>query len=103
VEEIVANILRPKQVYGPGNPIPVGPTKFYEDFVLHDEADPFVPGTNVRRARSVPLGERARGFFDDEILALVEALRQLRDATPLKMLPPPKRADGKRRTKRKAA
>jgi hypothetical protein len=58
----------------------VGVTKFNEDFVLHDENDPYVPGTKVRRLRRVPLGERAFGFFEDETYALVEGLRTHRDA-----------------------
>jgi hypothetical protein len=68
----------------------VGITKFGEDFVDKGD-DPFVPGTDdrVRRVRSVPLGERAVGFFSDEIDQLIEQLRAWRDAVPRKR---PKRA-----------
>ena len=61
-----------------------GRTKFDEDYVLKNEDDRFVPNTNnqVKRVRPVPLGDRARGFFSDEIDGLIEALRTLRDATP---------------------
>lgn len=61
-----------------------GRTKFDEDYVLKNEDNPFVPNTDnrVKRVRPVPLGERARGFFSDEIDALIAALRALRDATP---------------------
>jgi hypothetical protein len=72
------SILRPKDVYGRGNPLPVGHSKFYCDYVLHDESDPYVPGTTIPRVRSVPLGERAVGFFSDEIAALLDALGKLR-------------------------
>jgi hypothetical protein len=98
------SILRPKAVHRPGNLISVGATKFYADYVLHDESDPFVPGTAIPRLRSVPLGARAIGFFDDEVAALQEALRQLRDATPLKISRTAKRkrdADCKRNEQEK--
>jgi hypothetical protein len=103
-----AAILRPRAVFGPGNPLPVQQTKFYEDYVMHDEADPYVPGTNIQRLRPVRLGARAVGFFSDEVFALNEALRQLRDTTPGWKPPPPKPRTAaahhtKRRAKRKAA
>jgi hypothetical protein len=68
----------------PWERIGVGRTKFDEDYCLKDENDPFVPKTNdqVKRVRPVPLGDRARGFFNDEIDTLIEGLREVRDATP---------------------
>jgi hypothetical protein len=68
----------------PWQRIGVGRTKFDEDFVLNNEDDLFVPKTNnqVMRVRPVPLGERARGFFSDELDTLIEGLRQVRDAAP---------------------
>jgi hypothetical protein len=56
-------------------------TQFQEDYVLHDDADPYVPHSDetVLRVKPVPLGVRAIGFFSDEIDALIEALRRLRD------------------------
>jgi hypothetical protein len=81
-------ILRPKDVYGRGNPIPVGRTKFFEDFV-EDENNKFVPGTNdtVPRLKAVPLGERAIGFLSDKIGELQEALSQLRNDPSTKQRP----------------
>jgi hypothetical protein len=73
-------ILRPAQVHGPNNKIPVGHTKFFEDMVYHEGGDEFVPGTKIRRLRRVPLGERAIGFLEDEVDALIEGLRAHRDA-----------------------
>jgi hypothetical protein len=66
----------------------VGKTEFNDKFRLRDAADPYVPGTDdtVRRVRSVPLGERSIGFFDDELDRLVEDLRRWRDRQPA--LPP---------------
>jgi hypothetical protein len=98
----MSSILRPKAVYGPGNPVPVGHSKFHDDFVLHDESNPYVPGTTIPRLRSVPLGGRAIGFFDDEIAALVEALRAWRDDPTAKRpqrapIPNTKHHRGKRR------
>jgi hypothetical protein len=56
-------------------------TKFDSDFVLHSEAEPWVPGTDnsVPRLRPVRLGSRYVGFFDDEIEAQLEAFRRWRD------------------------
>jgi predicted DNA-binding transcriptional regulator AlpA len=45
----------------------VGKSKFYEDFV------------RTGLLRSVKLGRRATGFFDDEIDALIEKIRRERD------------------------
>jgi hypothetical protein len=65
--------------------IGVGKTKFVEDYILHDEADPYVPHTDgqVLRVRTVPLGEKAVGLFSDEIDDRIEALRRWRDRQPL--------------------
>jgi hypothetical protein len=73
-------MLRPSQIYGKGNWIPCGKTKFFEDIVLKDESDPYIPGTKVRRLRLTTLGERVSVGFEDEVRALAEAIRQERDA-----------------------
>ena len=54
----MANILRQRAAW---QKVGVGKTKFSEDFVLNDDSDPCVPGTDakVRRVRSIPLGERS--------------------------------------------
>jgi hypothetical protein len=82
------SISRPSELYnhkGKKGRLGVGKTKFNEDYVYHpdrpDEGE-CVPGTDVPRLKSVPLGEKAIGFFDDEIDALVEALRRERDHRP---------------------
>ena len=72
-------MMRLTQVYGRGNPIPVGKTKFHEDIVLHDEADPFIPGTRVHRLKLANIGERTPVAFEDEVTALAEAIRKQRD------------------------
>jgi hypothetical protein len=60
----------------------IGKTKFNEDYVHHpdrpDERE-CVPGTDVLRLKPVPLGEKAIGFLDDEVDALVEGIRAERD------------------------
>jgi hypothetical protein len=73
-------MMRLPQVYGRGNPIPVGKTKFFEDIVLRDDGDPYIPGTKVRRLRLANMGERMRVAFEDEVHALAEAIRKERDA-----------------------
>jgi hypothetical protein len=69
----------------------IGRTQFLKNRVLKDPADPFVPGTDgkVMRIRSVPLGNKMRGFMSDEIDEQLEAFRALRDAMPVT---PPKPA-----------
>jgi hypothetical protein len=74
-----SRLLRPRQVYGPGNPIPVGRTKFYEHYVYHPGGEEFVPGTKIRRLKLANITNRARAAFEDEVLEIVEALREERD------------------------
>jgi hypothetical protein len=54
----------------------VGRTKWRADYVLHDENDPFVPGTNdtVKRVRPIRLGLRQVIFDGDEVDAQNRAL-----------------------------
>ena len=75
------SILRGDDIYGRGNLIPVGRSKFFEDYVEHDESDPYVLGTDgkVLRLKAFPLGERAIGFLRDKVEELIEALSQLRN------------------------
>jgi len=77
----MAKLLRVNRIYGPGNPIPVGKTKFFEDYV-HDEDGPpeqFIPGTYVRKLKLAHIGPRTVAGFDDEVAELVEAVRRERD------------------------
>lgn len=76
----MSKMLRLKQIYGRGNLIPVGKTKFYGDIVYHEGGDEFIPGTKIPRLRLGKLGDRTPIAFEDEVLALAEAFRQLRDA-----------------------
>jgi hypothetical protein len=76
----MSRMLRPKGIYGPGNPIPVGKTKFYEDIVYREGGDEFIPGTNIPRLRLASLSDRVRVGFEDEVNAIAEAIRKERDA-----------------------
>jgi hypothetical protein len=78
------SIMRPADIFGPGNPLPIGHTTFWKDYVYQPGGDEFVPGTNIPRLRLVPLGKRAVGAFADEVFELIEALRTLRDTSPLR-------------------
>jgi hypothetical protein len=73
-------MLRPKQIYGPGNPIPVGKTAFYGNIVYREGGDEFIPGTNIPRLRLTNITERVRVGFEDEVNALAEAIRRQRDS-----------------------
>ena len=72
--------LRLNQMYGPGNPFPIGKTKFNADIVYHEGGEEFIPGTNIPRLRLMKLGGRITIGFADEVEAIVEALRAARDA-----------------------
>jgi hypothetical protein len=73
-------LMRLYEIYGRGNPIPVGHTKFYEDIVYREGGDEFIPGTDIPRLRLTNLSERVRVGFEDEVHAIAEALRARRDA-----------------------
>jgi predicted DNA-binding transcriptional regulator AlpA len=78
----MANILRKGAA---AQKLGVSRSVFDEHYVERKGCDPIVPGTRkVPRLRRVKLGARAIGFFDDELDALVEALRAERDAKPAK-------------------
>jgi hypothetical protein len=53
----------------------VSRTQFFKNFLLRDPSNPFVPGTNVRRLQTVPLGIKAVGVLDAEVRRIVEELR----------------------------
>jgi hypothetical protein len=76
----MTKMIRVNQIYGCGNPIPVGRTKFYEDIVYRDGGSEFIPGTAIPRLRLTNLSERVRVGFADEVHAIAEALRARRDA-----------------------
>jgi hypothetical protein len=62
----------------------VGKTKFFEDFVFDPDRpdDQLIPGTDVPRLKPVALGEKAVGFLDDEVEAVIEGFRRERDRRP---------------------
>jgi predicted DNA-binding transcriptional regulator AlpA len=64
-------ITRPKEGY---HRLGCGHTKFWEDYVLNDPDDPFVPNTKIPRLKRIPLGPRNIGFLDSEIDELIDAL-----------------------------
>ena len=78
---MVTKMMRPNQIYGRGNPIPVGRTKFYSDIVHHDDGDKFIPGTKITRLRLTNISDRVRVGFADEVTKIAEAFRAQRDAT----------------------
>jgi hypothetical protein len=61
-------LSRPKNVYGPQGRLPVGRTKFYEDYV------------NTGRLRLVRLGPKSVAVVDDEVDKLITELIAERDA-----------------------
>jgi predicted DNA-binding transcriptional regulator AlpA len=61
----------------------VGNSIFYENYVYRG-SDENIPGTDVPRLKPVALGERAVGYFVDEVEAVIAGLRRWRDANPSK-------------------
>jgi predicted DNA-binding transcriptional regulator AlpA len=71
-------ILRPPAAW---KKLGVSRVHFLDNYVQRKGGDRFIPGTKVPRLRPpLKLGERAVGFPDDEIDAVIEALRAERDA-----------------------
>jgi hypothetical protein len=73
-------IIRQTRLYGKGGMLGVGKSKYFDDIVFHDESDPYIPGTNIPRLRLASLGKLTKVAFEDEVFALIEALRAERDA-----------------------
>jgi predicted DNA-binding transcriptional regulator AlpA len=70
-------ILRPKETWAK---LGCGKTTFEKLYRFHRANDPFVPNTEIRRLKPVPLGERNIGFLEHEADDLIDALAELRDA-----------------------
>ena len=52
----------------------VGRSKGYEHFVLHDEDDPYIPGTRVKRTRLVRMGPRMVGGRQSEAERIIREM-----------------------------
>ena len=77
------SMSRVRSLYGPdgrtGGRLGVSRTYFFDSIVYRPGGDKFIPGTKVPRLRLAKIGERAVAAFDDEVDALIEALRAERD------------------------
>jgi predicted DNA-binding transcriptional regulator AlpA len=72
-------ILRFNQVFGPGGMIPVQKTVAYDKFIYRPGEPENIPDTNIPKAKPVALTERAVGFIEAEIIAIIEALAKHRE------------------------
>jgi predicted DNA-binding transcriptional regulator AlpA len=79
------NILRKKTAIAK---IGVGRSAFDSNYVEREGGDPFLPGTKIPRLKPVMLGDRSVGFVDDEIDALIRAMRQVAKPMPAKCAKP---------------
>jgi predicted DNA-binding transcriptional regulator AlpA len=61
----------------------IGNSIFYDKYIYRG-SDEFIPGTDVPRLKPVALGDRAVGYFVDEVEAVIAGLRRWRDANPHK-------------------
>ena len=66
-------ILRPKEAWAR---LARGKTAFEENYRFHTPNDPFIPGTQIERLKSIRLGPRNVGFLEHEIDALIDALAE---------------------------
>jgi hypothetical protein len=73
-------VVRLPQIYGKGGLLACGKTKFFMDIIYRPGGDELIRGTNVPRLRLANIGERLPIAFEDEIVAIIEALRRERDA-----------------------
>jgi hypothetical protein len=77
---------RPSKLFGRNGRLGVGRTTFFENYVYDRETggEQFIPGTRVPRLKLANIGKRAIAAFDDEVDALIEALRAERDGDTTK-------------------
>jgi hypothetical protein len=54
----------------------VGRTKLLEDFIFHSAADPLIPGTDVERIHTIPLGAKAVGVPSSEVERVSHGLQR---------------------------
>jgi hypothetical protein len=57
----------------------IGKSSFYENIVLKNPDDPFIPGTPVRRLPVIPLGPKAVGAAEEQVERVSEELRRWRE------------------------
>jgi hypothetical protein len=77
-----------------------GLTKFTQDYQYHNEADPYVPGTQIPRLRSISLGPRFSGFLEHKLDELIDALADAgghRESVKYKKAQAPPSAKGRKK------
>lgn len=78
------SVVRPALLFNrPGRPgrLGVSRTTFYDSYVFDPKkgGEQFIAGTTVPRLRLVSIGARISVAIDDEVDAIIEALRRERD------------------------
>ena len=56
-----------------------GKTWVFENLLLRNQDDSFIPGTPVRRLPTFPLGDHAEAVLDDEIARVITELQRWRE------------------------
>jgi hypothetical protein len=98
-------VLRLNKLWGSDGRLGVGRSTFLRDFVLHSKNDPFIPNSSsVRRLHLIELGPRLLGAFEEDVDAMIDALREDRDQKPIPKrpnnLPPSTRRGGRKQKDR---
>jgi hypothetical protein len=82
----------------------IGKSKLYEDYLLQDPSDPFIPGTDVPRLSLVYLGPNTPAVTDDEVNRVIADLQRWasRSRTKATTVPASLPRKGRRRNRQKA-
>jgi hypothetical protein len=79
-------IYRHYQLYGRESVFGISRSKYFAGFLVRPGIDPFIPGTRIRRMRTIRLGPKARGVPESEVQRVVSALSrdadQIADTRP---------------------
>ena len=67
-------LYRYPQLYGRSGIFPVSKSKFFADYLEHPGKPELIPGTNVKRLKTLPLGEQARAVSGVEVKRVYEGL-----------------------------
>lgn len=88
----MAGIVRISKLYNrsaqPGR-LGVSRSTFFSNFVYRDDADPYIPNTDVPRLKLLHLAPNAAAAFEDEVAELEAGLKRWRDEQCKAKLPKP--------------
>jgi hypothetical protein len=69
-------IYRHAALYGSDGIFGIGKSKYFSDFIQRPGGGELIPGTKIKRMRTIPLGPQARGVSEAEVERVVAALTE---------------------------